>query len=97
MFLTEVQLMPLRARRCLWSWWRSACVKSTKKLYSEETTYSNPLRPHQDIDAFVLPDWQPVTFHREQNYRDTDLSDITHKGEISKGQEVYVRWKKSDL
>ena len=31
-------------------------------VYSQGVTYSNPLRPHRDIDSLSLPDWRPVTF-----------------------------------
>lgn len=71
---------------CLW-----LCVQCTLwcEQYSQGMTYSNPLRPYRDIDSFFLPDWRPVTFHREQNYKDRELSDILWHtgGEISKGQE----------
>lgn len=66
------------ARRCLWSCWRSACVECTLwcALYSEEVTYSNPLRPYRDIDSFILPDWQPVTFHRDKRAKAPELSGV---------------------
>lgn len=73
MYLTVVQLMPSGGRTCLW-----LCVRCTLwcELYSQGMTYSNPLRPYRDIDSFFLPDWRPVTFHREQNYKDREAHHI---------------------